>query len=120
MAFSSNKSQSYLVRNPSSYCFRLVVPPDLRGTVGRRELRYSLRTGSIAVAKIRARYMAGRIQVLFLYLRNGNITGGVSQNWIQNQFRQYLDQALNASDGAFGDGSELMLSGSIFGAWIFL
>ena len=29
---------SYLVRQPSSYCFRMVVPSDLQGLVGKRAL----------------------------------------------------------------------------------
>jgi len=41
----SPKSPSYLVRNPYSYCFRMVVPKDLQKFVGKRELRYTLRTG---------------------------------------------------------------------------
>jgi hypothetical protein len=34
----SPKSPSYLVRNPYSYCFRMVVPKDLQKFVGKREL----------------------------------------------------------------------------------
>ncbi len=32
------KSPSYLVRNPYSYCFRMIVPKDLRKFVGKTEL----------------------------------------------------------------------------------
>ena len=45
----SPKSPSYLVRNPYSYCFRMVVPKDLQKFVGRRELRYTLRTGYVGM-----------------------------------------------------------------------
>ncbi len=41
-------TNAYLVkptRKTNLYYFRLVVPPDLRGIVGRAEIRYSLRTG---------------------------------------------------------------------------
>ena len=31
------KSPSYLVRNPYSYCFRMVVPKDLQKFIGKRE-----------------------------------------------------------------------------------
>ena len=41
----------YLVRNPHSYCFRYRVPPDLQKIVGRKEIRYSLRTGAIGRSK---------------------------------------------------------------------
>ncbi|MFC1494751.1 DUF6538 domain-containing protein [Thermodesulfobacteriota bacterium] len=38
-----NKSPKYLIRNPHSYCFRMKVPFDLHNTIGKKELRYSLR-----------------------------------------------------------------------------
>jgi hypothetical protein len=38
-------SPSYLIRNRYSYGFRLRVPADLQEYVGKKELRYSLRTG---------------------------------------------------------------------------
>lgn len=63
------KSPSYLIRNTSSYCFRMCVPKDLKPIVGKTELRYSLRTGSLSVAKHRARNMACYVQSLFLKLR---------------------------------------------------
>ena len=66
---SLSKSPSYLIRNPYSYCFRLKVPLDLRERIGKKELRYSLRTGSLSEAKYRARYLAGRIQWLFKSVR---------------------------------------------------
>ncbi len=45
------KSPDYLFRNPHSYCFRIIVPEDLRDIVGRREIRLSLRTGWLSEAK---------------------------------------------------------------------
>ena len=47
---SISRSPHYLVRNPHSYCFRVNVPKDLQQLVGRRELRYSLKTGAVGVA----------------------------------------------------------------------
>ena len=49
------KSPDYLFRNPHSYCFRMGVPEALRDIVGRRELRYSLRTGRLSEARRRSR-----------------------------------------------------------------
>ncbi len=40
-----SKSPHYLIRNPHSYCFRVNVPKDLQQLVGKKELRYSLKTG---------------------------------------------------------------------------
>ena len=60
---------SYLVRGDAAWCFRMIVPAELRELVGRRELRYSLRTGSLAAARRKARLIAGRIQLLFHRIR---------------------------------------------------
>ena len=52
----------YIVRNKYSYCFRICVPMDLRPFIGKTELRYSLKTGYLSVAKNRERLMAGLFQ----------------------------------------------------------
>jgi hypothetical protein len=66
MAKSPTKSYStYLVRTPYSYCFRLAVPSDLQTLIGKKELRYSLKTGYLSVAKRKARYLAGVYQNFF-------------------------------------------------------
>jgi hypothetical protein len=65
----SAKSPSYLVRNPYSYCLRMNVPRDLQRFVGKRELRYSLKTGYLGVAKLKARLTAGHVQSIFRLLR---------------------------------------------------
>ncbi len=46
------KSPSYLIRNPYSYCFRMKVPTDLQGVIGRKELRYSVKTGNSLTIQI--------------------------------------------------------------------
>jgi len=65
----SCKSQSYLIQSKFGYHFRLSVPQDLRAVVGKTEFRYSLRTRSLAEAKIEARRMAGEIQRIFRRMR---------------------------------------------------
>jgi hypothetical protein len=47
-----NRSPHYLVRNPHSFCCRFNVPKDLQRVVGRQELRYSLKTGYVGVARV--------------------------------------------------------------------
>jgi integrase len=67
-------SPSYIIRNPYGYCFRMMVPLDLRATLGKKELRYALKTGYLGVAKSKARLLAGQMQLFFKYLRsNGNM-----------------------------------------------
>jgi hypothetical protein len=60
---------SYLIKNRYSYCLRIVVPSDLRQTIGLREIRYSLRTGLLGEAKYRSLRISGRIHQLFRNLR---------------------------------------------------
>jgi len=67
----TSSSPSYLVRNPHSYCFRMVVPKDLQKFVGKRELRYTLRTGYAGIARQKARFVAGKVHFIFRTLRRG-------------------------------------------------
>ena len=47
MKYSGRTSPSYLIRSAHSFCFSMFVPKDLHDVVGKKELRYSLQTGSI-------------------------------------------------------------------------
>ena len=64
-----SRSPSYLVRTPHSYCFRLNVPADLQKFVGKTELRYTLTTGYVGLARSKARLLAGHLQEFFRRLR---------------------------------------------------
>ncbi len=87
----TSRSPSYLVRNPYSYCFRMFVPKDLQPYIGRKELRYPLKTGYLATAKYKARFMAGQVQRLFKFLRKGNTAlKKLSDNQIQELIEKYL------------------------------
>ena len=86
-----SRSPSYLVRNPYTYCFRICVPIDLQRYVGKKELRYSLRTGYLGVAKHKARIIAGQVQLIFKSLRKGNSSlMKLSDNQIQEIVQKYL------------------------------
>ena len=63
----------YLIRNKYSYCFRMRVPIDLQKIVGKKELRYSLKTGYISAAKTKARFLASQLQLVFRLLSNGAV-----------------------------------------------
>lgn len=41
------------------------VPVELQGVLGKKELRYSLKTGYLGLAKSKARILAGQFQELF-------------------------------------------------------
>ena len=66
----ASRSPSYLVRNAYSYYFRINVPRDLQTITGKRELRYTLKTGYIGQAKHKARYLASQVHIIFGYLRS--------------------------------------------------
>jgi len=91
------KSPSYLVRNPYTYCFRMNVPQDIQPYIGRKELRYSLKTGYLSNAKYRARLMAGQVQELFRFLREGNtLLMKLSDNQIQELIDNYLKDLIKS------------------------
>jgi integrase len=53
-----------LVQRGRVYYFRRAVPRDLRGRVGRRELKTSLKTTELAIAKLRCRKFSNRFEQL--------------------------------------------------------
>jgi Domain of unknown function (DUF6538) len=59
-----SKSPSYLVRGPYIFYFRVNVPRDLQALIGKKELRYSLKTGYLNEARQKAGYLAGQVQYL--------------------------------------------------------
>jgi hypothetical protein len=81
---------TYLIQLPSSYYFRIRVPPTLQSIVGRKEIRYSLRCGSLAKAKLKARLLAGKIQQLFTY----RDIMSLSQKQIQGIISDYVQDTL--------------------------
>ncbi len=90
-----NKSCSYLIRNPYSYCFRMVVPKDLQVLVGKTELRYSLKTGYLGDAKYKARLLAGQVQRIFRRLReDGLALSALSDEKIKALIDQYIKDYL--------------------------
>jgi hypothetical protein len=86
---------SYLVRNDYSYCFRVIVPPDLQAVVHRREIRYSLHTGTLGEAKYRALRMAGFVQTLFRKLRFRGES--MSQQLTDAEIKKLLDGYLKTA-----------------------
>jgi hypothetical protein len=49
----------------------MFVPRDLQHAIGKKELRYSLKTGYIGIAKLKARHVASQVQLIFVQLRKG-------------------------------------------------
>lgn len=86
---------SYLVRLPSSYYFRYHIPPVLQSIVGRKEIRYSLRCGSLSEAKPKARLLAGRIHQL---LSNKSAIMEITQEQIQELVKSYVNDVLSCCE----------------------
>jgi integrase len=96
------QSPSYLVRNVHSYCFRLIVPKDLKKFVGKTELRYTLRTGYIGVAKRKSRFLAAQIQAIFQMLRKGLFDmGKLSADQVQQLVGKYIKKSVEDMDEVF-------------------
>ena len=96
------RSPCYLVRNPYSYCFRMIVPKDLRKFVGKTELRYTLRTGYLGIAKNKAKYLAGQVQLIFRYLRKEyKILSQLLDDQIQKLVHQFIKTSIKDWDKIF-------------------
>ena len=88
-----HRSSAYLSRNKHSYCFRIRVPVDIRHYLGKKELRYSLRTGYLGKAKLKARSLASMVQLLFQELRGGPLRFmELSDQEIQNLVLKHLEK----------------------------
>jgi integrase len=75
----------------------MFVPKDLQPYIGRKELRYSLRTGYLGVAKHKARLIAGQVQLIFKFLRRGNkALEKLSDTQIQEIVQKYLKSYINS------------------------
>ena len=92
-------AQNYLVLNQSGYYFRIVVPVDLRDTFGLKEIRRSLKTGILGLAKEKARLLAGKIQQMFRTLREGKMTAEkLDQKKIQELVDRHVKETLEYID----------------------
>lgn len=62
-------SGNYTYHTPPGYIFRLRIPRDLQDIVGKTEFRYSLRSGFLRKAKVKARAIAHYVHELFEKVR---------------------------------------------------
>jgi len=89
-------AQSYLILNQSGYYFRIIVPVDLRSMIGMREIKRSLKTGVLGLAKEKARLLAGKIQRLYRALREDKMSQ-LDQKKIQELVHTHVTMALTWS-----------------------
>ena len=86
---------TYLTRRGSVYWFRMAVPIDLVERIGRREIKVSLRTCSLAVARLRCQRLGSAILQLIARVR---VMPELSQETIQRLARRYFEQQLSSTE----------------------
>jgi hypothetical protein len=79
------------------------VPRDLQRLVGKKELRYSLKTGYLGIAKQKSRYLAGQVQFIFKVLRKGDIMANLSDDQIKELVNGYIKHSLERINNLFND-----------------
>ena len=89
---------TYLLPHPSGYIFRYSIPKDLRPIIGKSELRYSLQTGILNVAKARARGMAVKAHGIIQNLRRGTTLAALTEQQINEIIRDRLKRSLEEAE----------------------
>jgi hypothetical protein len=75
----------------------MCVPKDFQQYVGKKEWRYSSRTGYLGIAKQKARFLAGDIQYLFRWLRDkGYVMSSLTDRQIQTIVNRYIREKLQS------------------------
>jgi hypothetical protein len=94
----THRAPSYLKSHPSGYIFRYCIPKDVQAVVKRKELRYSLRTGKLGLAKVRARAMATAAHRIIARIRSGDMPE-LQTEQIHSLLRDWLKWALDTAEG---------------------
>ncbi|MCG8683424.1 MAG: site-specific integrase [Desulfobacterales bacterium] len=105
-------AQSYLVQNKSGYYFRIIVPPAVRKIVGVRELKRSLRTGVLGLAKERAWIIAGKLKRLFRWLQEkivGSEDMKLDRDKVNKIVEGYIQEGLREIE------EEILVNGTVVG-----
>ncbi len=87
-------NSSYLLQKSSGHFFRYQFPKDIKPLVGKSELRYSLRTGNLSLAKSKAMIIAGRIKGIIRSIRKtgmSNLTPEQINTIIKKLIRDELE-----------------------------
>ncbi len=112
-------SPAYLVRQDSSWCFRIRIPRDLQKLIAKKELRYSLKTGSKGEAKYLARRAAGQVQWIFRRLRQEKhmVLKELPDTQVQEIINKSIKQALDDEEEGIIERSRPM-DESVYKEWI--
>ena len=86
----------YTFQRNSLYYFRYTLPPDISKVVGKRGLRYSLKTGYIKHVERKARRLAGTVEEFISEIRQEPLLiMNISEAQLRSLLDQYLRKALN-------------------------
>ncbi|MCP3871212.1 MAG: hypothetical protein GY703_24555, partial [Gammaproteobacteria bacterium] len=83
---------THLVHHTSGYIFRYCIPPDIQPFIQKKELRYSLKTGSLRCAKTRARAMASYISAVISDIRESGPMVNTIADQINGQLKGMLEE----------------------------
>jgi len=86
---------TYLTRRGSVYWFRMAVPLDLVERIGRRELKASLRTSSLAVGRLRCQALGSTMLSLLARVRT---MSGLSPEIISRLARRYFQEQISSAE----------------------
>ena len=96
---SASSKPRYTFQRNSLYYFRYTLPPDISKVVGKRGLRYSLKTGYIKHAERKARRLAGTVEEFISEIRQEPpVLMKLSEAQIQSLLDQYLRKTLNEDE----------------------
>ena len=85
------RSPSYLSQNQYGYCFRMRVPHDLKGWLGKNELKCSLQTEYLPQARSKAMIFGGQYKQLFRWVRFQTNMGKMTEQEIQEVVDLFVD-----------------------------
>lgn len=93
LAPTRHSTPDHVYQHPSGYIFRYRVPKDLQAHIPQTEFRYSLRTGSLRVAKLRAKRLFCFVEDLLNDLKRENVMP--TREEIRSLVRSFIQDMLN-------------------------
>ena len=93
----------------------MTVPKDLQQLVGKQELRYSLKTGYVGVARFKAQMIAAQVHQIFACLRKGGRTlSELPGEKIQELVQQYLKDYIESLESRYNDDPPFLDGGDFY------
>jgi hypothetical protein len=90
------------------------VPKDLQQLVGKKELRYSLKTGYVGVARFKAQMIAAQVHQIFACLRRGGKMVDLSDERIRELVQQYLKEYIEGLESRYHDDPPFLDRGDFY------